>query len=478
MRLYAYTTGFCEKCGTTVSARLLQKDDGVWLERLCPTHGNSAARITVDPAWYEDSRQYVKPRQIPFALGAQDFSGCPNSCGLCPEHRQHTCLPIVEITSRCDLRCPVCLKPENGVFGMSAAEFRHALARLMEYEKEIPLLNLSGGEPTLHPEFADFLAICKEHGVMQTSVSTNGLRLHADPALRKLFRDTGTVVSLQFDGFRPGTWTTLRGRDLSVLKQELIALLDQEGIRYSLTATIVKGVNDDEVAAIADFFFASKALSLMFQPVAITGAARARFSEADRMTIDGVIDQLDHSRHINKGDFNPLPCSHPSCFALSYYFQVGEDVFYSLKDFLGRDAYLEVIANRTLPGLDQEGHNAIRERIYSFWSAADSVADNKQVLQRIKAILRELERQRFSPKAAFDIGSTVLRSVFIHGFMDANTFDLTRIMKCCNHYLQPDGRLIPMCAHNVIKNFQGSADSSRGTTSFGKDEAMGTLRGL
>ncbi len=448
-RLYSYTTGFCEACAAQVSARIVQRDGAVWLEKLCPVHGNMSSLISSDPDWYEASRLYVKPRQIPFALGSREFSGCPDSCGLCPQHRQHTCLPVVEITSRCDLRCPVCLKPEDGEFGMSAAEFRQALARLVEYEKEVPLINLSGGEPTLHPEFPEFLAICREQGVMQVSVSTNGLRLHQDAGLRALFRETGTVASLQFDGFSPETWTTLRGRELSGLKRELIAMLEEEGVRYSLTATIAKGVNDGEVAAIADFFFASKALSLMFQPMAITGAARGNFGEAQRMAIDDVVRELAASRHIKAGDFNPLPCSHPGCFALSYYFQVSEDRFYSLKEFLGREAFLDVIANRTLPGLDREGHEAIRERIYSFWSAADSVADNRQVLARIKAILRELEGKRFSAKAAFDVGSTVLRSVFIHGFMDAGTFDLTRIMKCCNHYLQPDGRLLPMCAHNV-----------------------------
>ncbi len=446
--LYSYTTGYCSECRKMVAARVIGRDGDVFLQTLCPAHGNSEARIS-GREWHEESRHYVKPRQIPRSLGTSSFTGCPDSCGLCPEHRQHTCLPVVEITSRCDLACPVCLKPRDGDFGMTPDQFRHALDRLMDYEGGIPLLNFSGGEPTLHPEFPEFLRICKDRGVMQASVSTNGLRLHADPDLRSLFRETGTVASIQFDGFRPDTWLRLRGRDLSAMKLDLIRLLEEEGVRYSLTATVARGVNDTEVAAIADFFFASKGLSLMFQPMAITGAARAHFSEPDRMTVDDVVRELNVCRHISEGDFNPLPCAHPACFALSYYFQIDDDTFYSLKDFLGKEAFLDVVANRTLPGLDREGHNAIRERIYEFWSAADSVADNRLVLRRIKSILGELEGKNFSAKAAFDVGSTVLRSVFIHSFMDANTFDLGRIMKCCNHYLQPDGRLVPMCAHNV-----------------------------
>jgi uncharacterized radical SAM superfamily Fe-S cluster-containing enzyme len=301
----------------------------------------------------------------------------------------------------------------------------------------------------VHPQFPEFLRICSEMGVIQPSVSTNGLKLRADPELRALFSDTGTVASLQFDGFRPETWQKLRGADFSATKLELIELLEKENIRYSLTATIAKGINDDEIPAIADFFFASRALSLMFQPIAFTGAAGAHFHEAARMSIDEVVRQLTQSRHIKEGDFNPLPCAHPGCFSLSYYFQVADERFYSLKEFLGKEAFLDVVSNRSLPGLDREGHEAIRARIYECWSAADSIADNRQVLARIKSILKELEGRDFSAKAAFDVGSAVLRSVFIHGFMDAATFDIGRLMKCCNHYLQADGTLIPMCSLNV-----------------------------
>ncbi|MDR2487498.1 MAG: radical SAM protein [Clostridiales Family XIII bacterium] len=449
-KLYSYTTGYCEPCRALVTARIVQQNKAVWLETLCPTHGNARTLVSTDPDWYEASREYVKPRQIPFGLWVDKFRGCPDSCGLCSQHRQHTCLPVAEITSDCNMECPVCLKTPGDEFGMTPEAFRHALSRLIEYEGSVPLLNLSGGEPTVHPRFPEFLRICKEMGVIQPSVSTNGLKLRADSEMRALFRETGTIVSLQFDGFHHDTWTRLRGGDFSGTKLELIRLLEEEGIRYSLVATLVKGVNLNEVAAIADFFFSSKALSLMFQPVTLTGAAPVHFDDTGRVTIDDVVRELCKSRHIKEGDFNPLPCAHPGCFTLSYYFQIAEDRFYSLKDFLGEEAFLDVVSNRSLPGLDRAGHEAIRSRIYDCWSAADSIADNQRVLARIKSILKELEGSKFSAQAAFDAGSTVLRSIFIHGFMDSRTFDIGRLMKCCNHYLQADGHLTPMCSLNVM----------------------------
>jgi len=332
---------------------------------------------------------------------------------------------------------------------MTATQYRSVLEQLRACEGCIPVVNLSGGEPTLHPEFEEIIRISTECGVMQTTVSTNGLRLLEEKKLRDVFRKTGTIVALQFDGFAPKTWQTLRGRDLLEMKRDLIALFEREGVRYSLTATVMKGVNAHEITAITDFFFRSQALSVMFQPAAFTGTAAALATD-DRLTIPDVVREIEQSGYVKQGDFNPLPCSHYSCFALSYYLKLAEGEFLSLKEFLGRENYLHVIANQTLPGLEKDGYALIKERIYEFWSAADSGGDNELVLKRLRAIQREISATPFSPKRAFEIGSASMKGVFIHHFMDRHTFDMGRLMKCCNHYLQADGRLMPICAWNVF----------------------------
>lgn len=446
-RIYSHTTAICPTCYTLVPSRIIERDNRILLEKLCPRDGISSALICSDTAWYRESRSYIKPGQPPLDLSNKSFSGCPDSCGICPEHRQHTCLPVVEITNVCNLACPICLKDLNQSFGMSAEEYRSVLKQLRKCEGDIPVLNLSGGEPTMHPEFEEIVRISGEEGVLQTTVSTNGLRLIEDRRLRDFFRKTGTIAALQFDGFDPQTWISLRGRNLSGIKLDLISMLEQEGVRYSLTATVMKGVNDHEITPITNYFFNSAAVSLMFQPVAYTGAAAGIVAD-DRLTIPDVVRKIEQSRYVRPGDFNPLPCSHYSCFALAYYLSLGEGEFLSLKEFLGKDNYLEVIANRTLPGLEEEGYSLIKERIYDFWSAADSSNNNERVLKRMRTILRELSATPFSPKRAFELGSASMKGIFIHHFMDRDTFDLGRLMKCCNHYPQIDGRLMPICAQN------------------------------
>lgn len=450
-RIYSHTTSICPVCGTLVPARIMERDGRIVLEKLCPSDGMSCVVICSDPEWYRLSRSYVKPGQAPLEKPDAAFAGCPNSCGLCQEHRQHTCLPVIEITSDCDLECPVCLKEPDDCCHMSPFEYVSVLERLIACEGEVPVINLSGGEPTLHPDFAELIRISAESGVMQTTVSTNGVRMHADRGLRDLFRSTGTIAALQFDGFDPDAYRVLRGKDLSRQKLELIEMFEAEGVRYSLTATLMRGVNDHEITAITDFFFRSGAMSLMFQPAAFTGRAAAMSGRGGRLTIPDVVKDVEKSSFVREGDFNPLPCSHYSCFALSYHVLLEDEVFMSLKDFLGCDDYLNIIANRTLPGLDKDGYELIRDRICGFWSAADSSADNERVLRRIRHILRELSSTPFSPRRVFELGSASMKGVFIHQFMDRDTFDLGRLMKCCNHYPQKDGRMVPMCSRNIFR---------------------------
>lgn len=448
-KVFHHTQALCSICRSKVSARVVEKKEKVYLEKFCKIHGVSEALISSDADWYRESLRYVKPRQIPLATNTKDFKGCPESCGFCPEHQQHTCLPVIEITSDCNLECPVCLKQFQSDFQLDLDAFESIIDTLFQCEGRVDVVNISGGEPTIHPGLENFLHLANEKGVMQTTVSTNGLLFLSRPELRKIFRETGALAALQFDGFKPQTYKRLRGKDLSKEKTEIINILEKEGIRYSLVATVAKGVNEDEITDIADFFFSSKAVSLMFQPLVLTGAAE-QFLQENKLTIPDVVHELEKTQYVNKGDFNPLPCSHFSCFALAYYFVLGGNSFLGLKEFLGKKDYLNTIANRTLPGLDPEGFDLIRNKLYDVWSLADSGSLGEQALKRIQHILRDISREGFSSGKAFSIGVETMKAIFIHDFMDVNTFDFGRVIKCCNPYPQPDGRFIPMCAQNVL----------------------------
>lgn len=455
-RIFNYTMALCPVCRAKVQARIIEVEGKVYLEKLCGEHGSSRVMISSDAEWYGNSVQYVKPRQIPLEFNVKEFKGCPESCGFCPQHQQHTCLPVIEIITDCNMSCPVCLKNLDPKFRMSRDEFAGIVDMLLRCEERVDVLNISGGEPTLHPELIDFLHLTRERGVMQSTVSTNGLIFLRSPQFRARFKETGAIVALQFDGFQPRTYEVLRGQDLAKEKLEIIRILEEEGIRYSLITTLANGVNagegNDEITDIVNFFFESKAISLMFQPIALTGEA-AQFDDTVRITIPDVVHAIERSPKVHKGDFNPLPCSHFSCFALAYYFILGDGRFLSLKEFLGHDRYLDLIANKTLPGLDDNGFEAIRNRLYDVWSLADAGSLGEQALTRIQQALREASACDMTPQKIFSLGAESMKGIFIHDLMDAATLDFGRLVKCCNPYPQTDGRLIPMCAQNIF--FQG-----------------------
>jgi len=448
--VYLHTQSLCNVCRKKVPARITGEDGKAWLEKFCPDHSFSRTLLSTDEQWFKDSMSYIKPREYPLKSNTTEFGGCPDSCGFCPEHQQHTCLPVVEITNRCDMNCPVCLKDFSDLEEMTDRDFRNMLDELAATEKNLDVLNISGGEPTLHPGLRDFVGYAADKGVTQITVSTNGMSLLKDKGLRQFFRETGTIAALQFDGFCPETYSKLRGRDMAADKLSLIRMMEDEGINYSLVATVAKNINETEIAAIADFFFESRALSLMYQPIAFSGSALGFDPEVHRLTIPDVVRELGRSKYIKKEDFNPLPCSHYSCFALSYYLNAGEGQFYSLKDFLGVGDYLDTIANKTLPGLDAEGMRTMKDRVYQLWSAADSSNLNDNVLKRIKNVICELDSCGFNRKNALNIGMKNMKAIFIHHFMDIYNFDFGRLVKCCNPYPKKDGKLVPMCSQNIF----------------------------
>ncbi|MDR1050592.1 MAG: radical SAM protein [Deltaproteobacteria bacterium] len=453
-KFYSQTTSWCPECRQKVPARIVSADSRVWLEKVCGRHGVDRVLVSEDVPGYERRLAHTRPGLAPLSRFNPGFAGCPESCGLCPEHRQHTCLPVAEITSRCDLGCPVCLKTDGDVYEMTPGEFRRALSRLREYEGEVMLLNLSGGEPTLHPEFGKFVNIARSAGVAQLTVSTNGLRLLNDPALRELFVRGNVVAALQFDGLDDEIYLKLRGRKLLEEKLRLVEIFEAEKLPYSLVAVAARGVNDHALADLADFFFQSEALSLMFQPVALTGRAGSggAFRTDNRLTLDRAVAEIEKSKHMAPGDMAPIACSHPGCAASAYYFKIGPNRFLSLKDFLGFPQYQKVTSNRSFPGLDLEGHQVIKDRIYESWSSLTSSPGDKEVRARIREFFKSLEGREFTPEQAFETGRDSVKSVFVHGLMDPLSFDFDRLVKCCNHYLQAGGRLVPMCAHNLAKH--------------------------
>lgn len=464
------THGACACCGRLVPARIEADAAGVWLRTFCQEHGERRDFIRQDAEDYLRTLRYVKPASVPRAFAGDASRGCPDGCGFCQNHEQHLCMPIIEVTGRCDLACPVCINASGGDGSASLVghgdlapeTFGRMLDSLLAAEPQVDVLNLSGGEPLLHPQFFELAdAALARPEIVRVSVSTNGLPLLRHPELLEGLKRRGIVVSLQFDGFSDAAYRTLRGRPLLAEKEQVLALLKEHDLTTSLTMTVAGGVNDDQLPAVLERFFAEPhVVSLMLQPAAFTGRGAGLEGAVSRLTIPEVVARLAASgvRGVRTADFIPLPCSHPLCFSLAFYLALDDGGQVSLTRLVDAATMLDAVANKVVFGLDASEHEQLRTLIYELWSGpAGAVPESDAVLRTLKGILRELNAPSgtscgcFDPRRAFRLAERRVKSVFIHAFMDAGTFDLARLRRCCQAYPQPDGRLLPACSRNVLR---------------------------
>jgi len=453
------TRALCNSCGELVEAKVVLEGEQVLLSKWCPAHGNSRALISSDRDWYLRAQSYIKPGTSPRARAVTSFEGCPESCGLCPRHQQHSCVPILEITGACNMSCPICLVEGHKGGAMRLDEVESILDALVRYEGQLNMLNLSGGEPTVHPDFLAIVDACLRPEIGVVSVSTNGLWLAEDDDRIRALRDRGVVISLQCDGFAPETGRRLRGReDLGELKRRLIERAVALGARLSLTVTLAHGVNEQELPGILELFFAhDEILSVMVQPLMHNAASLARLGAdpQDVVTIPDAVRLLADSSGgvLRAEDFTPLPCSHPSCFALTYLLRTLDGKLVSLPSLLDTETYLDVIKNQALFGADTDSLHRLKDAVYGLWSSDGQVPDRDSILRTVKQLLLDLNRlgSNASHREVLELGVKNVKSIFIHQFMDRYSFDQSRLVKCCNHYPQIDGRLLPACARNNLK---------------------------
>lgn len=456
---HSYSKAMCPGCRTMVDAARIIRDGKVFLRKQCPKDGTSEALISGDADWFLKSLTYIRPGFKPREYSTPVDKGCPHDCGLCADHEQHSCLPIIEITNHCDLECPVCIVQNRHNYHMSREELISILDGLVRKEELIDTVNLSGGEPTLHPEFIGFLDEIAEYGrFTRVSVSTNGLRIARDLDFCKQLADRGTYVNLQLDALSNQALRTLRGSGRhDAVKLRALENLERAGVRTTIVSTVAKGVNDSDIGDCVRLLTENDfILSLMFQPAAYTGYGGSQFGPHDPrdiITIPDIVREIAEQTggELRRSDFLPLPCSHPGCFALTYMLKTDEG-YLPFPRFIELESYLEAISNRGTIRPDDRFDRMLRDTIDRLWSATGQIPDNQRVLKSLKRALRLMypDDRRIELENRLKIGEGLVKTIFIHAFMDEHTFEVDRIKKCCTHYALPDGRLMPGCAYNML----------------------------
>src|ERR1043166_7873179 len=223
---YDVVVSICSTCFQKIEAKTVFQDGRVFMLKRCVEHGHERVLIADDVDYYRRCREvFIKPPEMPRRYNTPVKWGCPYDCGLCTDHEQHSCLTLVEICDYCNLLCPVCYAssgPERQQF-RDLKTIEKMLDAVVRNEGHPDVVQLSGGEPTLHPDFFTIVKLAKAHPIRHLMVNTNGLKIAQDEEfVKRLAEIEDFEVYLQFDSFEREALLDLRGGDLRGIRERAI----------------------------------------------------------------------------------------------------------------------------------------------------------------------------------------------------------------------------------------------------------------
>lgn len=437
------TNSVCTQCLAKVEAKLVQQGDRVYLLKRCLVHGAERTLISTDANFYHLQRRFLKPGQLPATFNTETKWGCPYDCGICPDHEQHGCLAVVEVTDHCNLSCPVCYADSSParVTHRSLEHVERMLDAVVRNELRPDVVQISGGEPTIHPDFWAILDAAKKRPIKHLMVNTNGLRLARDPSFaeRLATYQPHFEVYLQFDGLTDAPSQALRGEALLSTKLKALEQLEKHQLATTLVVTLKRGVNLDSVGALIDFALTKSCVrGITFQPVQHAGRTEGFDAAEHRLTLSEVRQAiLSQTKVFAPDDVLPVPC-HPDCLAMAYALKVDGQVV-PLTSAVGHEALLSPGDNT----ITYELSDTIKQRVTALFSTSHSPDSQALSLNQLLCCLPHVE----APKAL--TYANVFR-VIIMQFMDAQNFDVRSVKRTCVHIVHPDGRLIPFDTYNLF----------------------------
>jgi len=462
------TKSICPECLKPLDATIYEDEGKVFIKKTCPDHG------TCQELYWSDYDQYMRAEKYRWVGDGienprtEKKLGCPYDCGICPEHKSHTSLAIIDITNRCNLKCPVCFANASaaGYVYEPTAEQVTGMLENLHNNKPVPAtaLQFSGGEPTIRNELFDFIRKAKEVGFKHVEVNTNGLRIAADPEYAKKLKEAGlSTVYLQFDGLTSDVYNFIRGVDLLETKMKAIENLRKAGFTSMvLVVTLVKGVNDSQLGDIIKFAAKNNDIvrCVNVQPVSLCGRLPQQEREKMRITIPDFMHLVEEQTQgdIKVSDFYPVPVVVPVSKA------VGElkgkhYVEFTVHQHCGMATFVFIEDGKITP-ITRYGN--IEKFVASLKGVYEDAAKGNKSKAKIRLVgsARHIKfgfLRKYVLKVLMDgdyqsLGDFARSALMISSmhFMDPYNFDLERVQRCGIHYAVPDGRIIPFCTMNSI----------------------------
>ena len=417
----------------------------------------------------------------------EEKNSCPYNCGLCSNHKTGTLLANIDLTNRCNQKCPICFANAAAagyVYKPSFEQIKKMMIMLRN-EKPVPCpaIQFSGGEPTIYPQVIEVIKLAKELGFAQIQIATNGLRASQDLEFCKRMKEAGlNTIYFQFDGIRKETYLKVRGFDALPVKMKALENFRKAGLKsIVLVPTVVRGINDDQIGDIMKVAKENSDIvrGVNFQPVSFSGRIDKKKLKKERITIPDVLKLLEGQtgKQILKSDFYPIPCVvpishfvevwkkepqveftvHPHCGAATYVF-LENDKFVPITRFIDVEKLLnlirESISDLKEPGILKKITNsdkAVKAKILA------KIINNIPEVVKINGYSKSADIAKMlvniiksgSVSALQEFHKDALFVGMMH-FQDIYNIDLKRVERCGIHYATPDDRIIPFCSYNNI----------------------------
>jgi uncharacterized radical SAM superfamily Fe-S cluster-containing enzyme len=439
---YDHTTSLCHYCHKPISAKIVFENSLVVMRKFCKEHGPQRSIIATDIEFYKQIRNYNKASEYPRVPHTETVYGCPLDCGICPDHEQHSCLTLVEVTDRCNLTCPTCYASSSPTHGRhrSLEEIEAMFDAVVKSEGEPDVVQISGGEPTIHPEFFRILDIAKTKPIKHLMVNTNGIRIAQDKGFADKLASYAPdfEVYLQFDSFRPAVLEKMRGKDLTEIRMKVLEELNRVNLSTTLVVTLEKGQNEDEIGEIISFALHQKCVrGVTFQPTSVSGRLDSFDPAAGRITNTEIRQAIiDQTELFTANDLVPVPCN-PDALVMAYALKLGNEVV-PLTRMIDPSVLLTNSRNTIVYEQDEQLH----QHVLHLFSTGQSVERTAEHLQHLLCCLPDI--------VAPGLGYNNLFRIIIMNFMDAWDFDVRAIKKSCVHIVHPDGRIVPFETMNLF----------------------------
>jgi hypothetical protein len=427
-----------------LEGKIVFQDGNVYLLKRCPEHGAERVLLADDVDYYRRCREvFIKKPEMPLVYNTPVKWGCPYDCGLCTDHEQHSCVSLVEVTDSCNLRCPVCYAasgPER-VEHRPLALIEKMLDAVVRNEGSPDVVQISGGEPTLHPEFFKIIAMAKARPIRHLMVNTNGVLIAQDEEfVKRLAGEMPDVeIYLQFDSFEQHALIDLRGADLRMVREKALERLNRYALSTTLVMTLRKGLNDGEIGKVIDYALTQPSVrGVTLQPIQDAGRLEKFDMAKDRLTLTEVRRRiLEQSSVFRADDVIPVPC-HPDSLAMAYALKI-EGKVVPLTGLIEPGVLVDAARNTIV----YEEEPGIRECLFKLFATNHSPQSG---VTSLRDLLCCLPKVAAPPNLSY---KNIFR-VLIVQFLDAHSFDVRSVKKTCIHIVHPDGRLIPFDTYNLF----------------------------